>query len=84
MVKITCLPDGKTLHIEPTETILKADLRANIPHAHACGGRGKCTACRSPSFRGWIVARRAMNWNAFVAERLGFASEVWPCLPNSP
>src|SRR5271157_2313446 len=46
MVTITCMPDGKTVDIEPSETILNADLRANIRHAHACGGKAKCSTCR--------------------------------------
>ena len=27
-------------------TILEASLRNNIPHAHVCGGRGRCSTCR--------------------------------------
>ena len=46
MATITCLPDGKTISLEPSETILEADLKADIPHAHACGGRAKCSTCR--------------------------------------
>ena len=39
MATVTCVPDGKTIHVEPSETILEADLSAAVPHAHACGGR---------------------------------------------
>src|SRR5271157_990671 len=46
MAAITCAPDGKTIPLGPSETILEAVLRADIPHAHACGGRAKCSTCR--------------------------------------
>ena len=38
MPKIACLPDTTEFSIGEDETILEASLRANIAHAHACGG----------------------------------------------
>ena len=46
MHKIACLPDNRQLSIEAGETILEASLRAGVPHAHACGGRARCSTCR--------------------------------------
>ena len=46
MHKIACLPDNARFSIEAGETILEASLRAGIPHAHACGGRARCSTCR--------------------------------------
>jgi adenylate cyclase len=39
-------PDGITVEVRPGETLLDAALRAEIPHAHACGGDGVCSTCR--------------------------------------
>ncbi len=46
MPKITCLPDQQTLEVAPTDTILQSLLKADIPHAHVCGGNAYCSTCR--------------------------------------
>jgi len=76
VVKITCLPDGRTVDIEPSETILNADLRANIPHAHACGGKAKCSTCRVAIVDGLDNCPPRNELEDAMALRLGFAPEV--------
>lgn len=76
MATITCVPDGKTVHLEPSETILQADLRANIPHAHACGGKAKCSTCRIAILKGLENCSPRNELEQAIASRLGFASEV--------
>ena len=76
MAKITCVPDGKTVDIEPSETILNADLRANIPHAHACGGKAKCSTCRVAIVDGLDNCPPRNELEDAMALRLGFAPEV--------
>ena len=39
-------PDGGVSNIFPGMNILEASLQAGIPHAHVCGGRGRCSTCR--------------------------------------
>ena len=76
MATITCVPDGKVIHVEPSETILEADLRAAVPHAHACGGRAKCTTCRIVILEGLENCPPRNELEQAVASRLGFTSEV--------
>ena len=76
MVTITCMPDGKTVDVEPSETILNADLRANIPHAHACGGKAKCSTCRVAILDGLDNCAPRNELEDAMALRLGFAPEV--------
>ena len=37
---------GSKVSIPRGTTLLEASLIANIPHAHVCGGRGRCSTCR--------------------------------------
>jgi adenylate cyclase len=44
MVRLT-YPD-RTIRVGRGLTVLEASLRNAIPHAHVCGGRGRCSTCR--------------------------------------
>jgi adenylate cyclase len=46
VVRLT-YPDGRRVDITPGMTILEASRAAGIPHASLCGGRGRCSTCRS-------------------------------------
>ncbi|MAG36349.1 MAG: hypothetical protein CL878_08905 [Dehalococcoidia bacterium] len=46
MARITFLPDDTEVETSPGETILQASLRTGLSHAHACGGKARCTTCR--------------------------------------
>ena len=76
MATITCLPDGKTISLKPSETILEADLKADIPHAHACGGRAKCSTCRIIILKGLENCSPRTELEQVIASRLGFSLEV--------
>ena len=76
MATITCLPDGKTIILEPSETILEADLKADIPHAHACGGRAKCSTCRIIVLKGLENCSPRTELEQVIASRLGFSLEI--------
>lgn len=39
-------PDGTAVSVPRGTSLLEASLQANIPHAHVCGGRGRCSTCR--------------------------------------
>lgn len=38
--------EGTTVSVTKGTSLLEASLQANIPHAHVCGGRGRCSTCR--------------------------------------
>jgi adenylate cyclase len=39
-------PDGRFVEVTPGTSVLEASRLAGIPHAHVCGGRGRCSTCR--------------------------------------
>jgi adenylate cyclase len=39
-------PDGRFVEVLPGTSVLEASRLAGIPHAHICGGRGRCSTCR--------------------------------------
>jgi adenylate cyclase len=39
-------PDGRVVEVTPGTTVLEASRIAGVPHAHICGGRGRCSTCR--------------------------------------
>ncbi len=46
MPTLKSLPDNQTIAFEPGESVLEATRRAEVPLAHACGGKAKCSTCR--------------------------------------
>jgi adenylate cyclase len=40
-------PDGRRVPIVPGTTLLETSRGAGIPHASLCGGRGRCSTCRT-------------------------------------
>lgn len=45
-------PDGSEVNIAPGTSVLEASLMGRIPHAHLCGGRGRCSTCRVRIYEG--------------------------------
>ncbi|MBV8091524.1 MAG: adenylate/guanylate cyclase domain-containing protein [Alphaproteobacteria bacterium] len=39
-------PDGRFVEVVPGTSVLEASRIGGIPHAHVCGGRGRCSTCR--------------------------------------
>ena len=39
-------PNGRFIDVVLGTSVLEASLLAGIPHAHVCGGRGRCSTCR--------------------------------------
>ena len=39
-------PDGRFVEVVPGTSVLEASRISGIPHAHVCGGRGRCSTCR--------------------------------------
>jgi adenylate cyclase len=46
VVRLT-YPGGRQVQITPGTTVLEASRAAGIPHASLCGGRGRCSTCRT-------------------------------------
>ena len=40
-------PNGRKLRVLPGTSVLEASRAAGIPHAAICGGRGRCSTCRT-------------------------------------
>ncbi|HEY3909773.1 MAG TPA: adenylate/guanylate cyclase domain-containing protein [Stellaceae bacterium] len=39
-------PDGRFIDVVLGTSVLEASRLAGVPHAHVCGGRGRCSTCR--------------------------------------
>jgi adenylate cyclase len=39
-------PDGRFIDVVRGTSVLEASRLAGVPHAHVCGGRGRCSTCR--------------------------------------
>jgi len=70
------LPDQRTLEIEEGESILTASRRAGIPHAHVCGGNGKCSTCRVLVLEGARALTPRTDREQELAVRLGFRPDL--------
>ncbi len=73
---IKILPDNESFKIAKTETILEASLAAEIPHAHACGGNGKCSSCRVLVVEGVENCAARTENEKILAESLGFGDTM--------
>ena len=73
---ITCLPDRKRIDVRDGDTILEATLRANLAHAHACGGPARCSPCRVWILEGLENCAARSDRERSLADRLGFGPEV--------
>src|SRR5436190_18476813 len=76
MWTITYVIDGRSASIGEHETILRASLRAGIPHAHACGGQARCSTCRVQIVDGLDHCAPRTDKETALAGRLRFAPEV--------
>ncbi len=76
MVKVTSLPDKVEFDVAAGETLLEAALRSGMPWAHACGGRAKCSTCRTWVLEGLAACPQRTAEEASMAQRLGLADEV--------
>jgi adenylate cyclase len=76
MPTVTYVIDHRSAPIEPHETILRASLRAGVPHAHACGGNARCSTCRVQIVAGLDVCAPRTGKEHELAARLRFAPEV--------
>ncbi len=76
MAKIVALPDGIEFESNEGDTLLDAALRADLPLAHACGGRAKCSTCRVWVLEGLSTCPARNEAERAMAERLGLGDEM--------
>ena len=76
MPAIHSLPDNRHVEVAEGEIILTASLRADIPHAHACGGKARCSTCRVLVLDGLEMCGPRTPPEERLAEELHFSSVV--------
>lgn len=76
MGTIRFLPDGTDVRIEAGETVLAASLRAGNPHAHLCGGEGRCSTCRVALVEGAEGTGPRTPAEQEIAARLHFPAAI--------
>ena len=76
MPTIRSLPDDRHIEVADGETILTASLRADIPHAHACGGKARCSTCRVLVLEGVEVCGPRTPPEERLAHQLNFGDSV--------
>ena len=76
MANVTALPDNIAFEVGADETLLDAALRSNVPFAHACGGRAKCSTCRVWVLDGLAALPDRNEAETTMADRLRLADEI--------
>ncbi len=69
-------PDGRRVQAPIGHSILDASLAAGIPHAHVCGGRGRCSTCRVSIELGFEQLPEMDDAEATVLTRVGATGRV--------
>jgi class 3 adenylate cyclase len=76
MAKVHCLPDKIDAVAPEGEDLLHALLHAAVPHAHACGGHGRCSTCRVQILDGLQHCLPRNEAESAMADRLGFGPQL--------
>ncbi len=76
MPKIAFAPDGREVVASEGETIRQIANRHQIPLTQGCGGRARCTTCRTLILEGLDHCGPRTPAEAAIAKRMGFPPEV--------
>jgi adenylate cyclase len=76
MPNIQFLPDNKTAEVKADESIRDAALRAGVPIAHVCEGKGRCSTCRVVIMKGLDRCSSRTDKEQSIAAQLTFSPEV--------
>ena len=68
--------EKKKAVIRPGQTILEASIEAGINHAHACGGKAKCSTCRVIIEKGQTNCLAPSTSELLMLQRLYFPPNV--------
>ena len=74
-VRIT-YPDGREVHVPRGFSVLEASRFAAIPHASVCGGRGRCSTCRTRISSGFSAFPPPSAAEQRVLDRVGAPPSV--------
>ncbi len=74
--QLTVEPGAIQIPIDPTATILETSLKANVKHAHACGGNARCSSCRVFVLEGMEYLCPRNEKEKKLAGKLGFSDNV--------
>jgi adenylate cyclase len=75
VVRLT-YPDGRQVAVTPGTTILEASRAGGIPHASVCGGRGRCSTCRTRVVGATSALPKPSADEARVLRRIGAPPDV--------
>jgi adenylate cyclase len=73
---VTLLYPERLIRVPRGLSVLEASLRHNIPHAHVCGGRGRCSTCRIRLIAGYEQMPPASDAEQAVLDRLRGGTSV--------
>ena len=76
MPRIHILPDDVEIEVDAQQSLLEASLAAGTTHAHACGGRGRCSTCRVLVLSGAERCPPPTGLERQIAARLGFGDDI--------
>ncbi|KPL91004.1 adenylate/guanylate cyclase domain-containing protein [Herpetosiphon geysericola] len=65
-----------TVTIPPGTSLLEASLANGIPHAHSCGGRGRCSTCRIEIIEGAKALNSPNETEQRLLKRFGAGSDI--------
>jgi adenylate cyclase len=68
--------EGTEVFVAKGTSLLEASLQANIPHAHVCGGRGRCSTCRVQVVNGVELLPPPSEDELALLQRLNSGSSV--------
>ncbi len=74
-IAITYL-DGRTVRAAPGPTLLEISRMKGVPHMSVCGGRARCSTCRTLVLAGEADLRAPGPTEAQVLKRIGASSNV--------
>lgn len=74
--RVHVLPDDLSLDLAEGETILSGSLRVGIAHAHACGGKARCSTCRVVVEDGLEACTEPNERERQLVERIRLGREV--------
>lgn len=84
MSEITFIPDDKVVKAKQNETILDAALGSNLPIAHVCGGKGRCSTCRIMISEGIENCAPRTTEEDIIAKKMGFPPEIRLACQTAP
>ena len=74
--KVHMFKEQREISCSEDSTILEATLAAHIDHAHACGGRAKCSTCKISIVEGMENCNPRNSAEQKMADKLNFPPEI--------